>query len=225
MRKRAVGWSMVVSVLMTAGCTGIVHDADGTEPRGPSDTRENPEIPQDPTRPQMIETCDDSYEPVAPISYAARIKNLLNGQPLTDEEFVGLAADPSALGDYIDAWFTDPQAAPKLHSFFRTTFQQEQFEHNDLTGQWGDRTRLGIIAGTDGPPYTRANAALASNFADSFAHTAVDLVERRRPFSEVATTEQFMMTTAMLVAMAYLDERVIDDAEEVRAGQILVVVR
>lgn len=146
-----------------------------------------------------------------PYAYGAKVKTLLTGLPLTDAELAELSADPTRLRAMIDGWLAMPEAEPVLTRFFMTAFQQ--------TG--GDRVSLFNLLGRsasatgffNGPRSPNADEMLNANFAESFARTVVQLVEEGRPFSEVLTTDELMMTTAQMAFLAFTDDEVVDDQE------------
>ena len=118
-------------------------------------------------------------------------------------------ATPQLTRADVDAWLDAPEADAKLVRFFATAFQQDGFEGGALTSQWADSPNLsGIVPGTR----TYAFDALVRNVKESFARTALHHVRAGRPFDEVLTTDTFMMTTAMMVMLAYQDEASVDDA-------------
>ncbi len=160
------------------------------------------EEPPDLTRP-MVTACDD-FEPSPVYTYAAKVKNLISGLPLTSAELTQLIEEPDRLGDFIDAWMLAPEADAKLLEFFVTAFQQEGFEEGGLTEQWAEPDiRVGSLLDED----TSIEEPFRENFETSFARTALEIVRNGRPFNEVVTTRDFMMTTAMMTTIAFQDDR------------------
>jgi hypothetical protein len=132
-----------------------------------------------------------------------KVKNLLTGMAPTDAD-VSLVKDMGAAGlqQLIDTWMTDPTFQPhfkdKMVFFFRNTFQQTSFSPLDdfkpqlLENGGFDFGPVGVgVVGDD------AFARLVQNLKDSFALTAWQLVSDGQPFSNVLTTQKFMMTTAL----------------------------
>ena len=201
--------SRVASVaLVLVGCQGMVTDPRGTgDPAAPPDDDGELEGPvEDPTRPTAA-VCD-SFEASPVAVHAAKVKNLLTGLPLTDAELIALTDDPAALRSHVDAWLASPEAERKLMRFFITAFQQEGFEAEGLATQWGDTTnRTGNVPGMR----TSAFDVLSRNLEESFARTALAHVRAGRPFNELVTTDTFMMTTAMMVMLAFQNEASIAD--------------
>ncbi len=197
------------------GCTGNLVDPGGEVPElgGPEvgpEEREGtePGAPETPDSTRPVPAICDSFMPSAPEVYGAKVKDLLTGLALTDAELQTLTADPAALPGLIDAWLEREEADAKLLTFFRTAFQQEGFEEADFANQIGENNvNFGNIAGTR----QRTDDVLMQNVRDSFARTMLALVKEGAPFSELATTRRFQMTTAMMVYLAYADERLTDD--------------
>ncbi|MEM6786370.1 MAG: hypothetical protein AAF715_02530 [Myxococcota bacterium] len=147
-------------------------------------------------------------------SYAAKVKGLLTGLGVNQEELAALlAADDTQaeLGDLVDTWVDSPEADEVLMRFFMTAFQQ--------TG--GDVESFFYLQGRNAAStgrYSAPNSPLAhemlnQNFAESFARTAVRLVRAGRSFDEVLTTTEIEMTTAQKVFLAYKDDVVVHDDE------------
>lgn len=141
------------------------------------------------------------FEEVSAFAAVRKVKNLLVGLPPTDEEVATVAeAGASGLKALIDTWTTDPglqgHFRDKMLFFFRNAFQQtgftptEDFKPQLLENGGFDFGPLGY-RGDD------AFARIVQNLQDSFALTAWALVAEGRPFTEVLTTERFMMTTAL----------------------------
>jgi hypothetical protein len=147
-----------------------------------------------------------AFEPVAPASYVAKVKNLLVAQPPTDDEIMRVQNDPSQLKDLIGGWMKQPQYTDKLERFFELAFQQTQVTAEDFSDQ-NYPNRIGVNAVTI--------PLLVQNAKQSFARTMVSLVGAGKPLTLGITTKQLMMTTALKEFYAFLDAREIDDAGKV----------
>lgn len=66
------------------------------------------------------------FEPLPPAVYGTKVKNLLVGQPLTDDELGMLAKDANALPGLVDTWMGQPQWRTRMFGFFQQAFQQTQ---------------------------------------------------------------------------------------------------
>lgn len=147
-------------------------------------------------------------------SYATKVKGLLTGLPLSEVDLATLrdAADPQAeLATMIDGWIQTPEAEEVLMRFFMTAFQQTG---GDVESFFYLQGRNAASTGRFQNPRTNVtHEMLNQNFAESFARTAVELVKAGRPFNEVLTTDEIMMTTAQMVFLAYKDNVVVNDDE------------
>ncbi|HZH03421.1 MAG TPA: DUF1800 family protein, partial [Myxococcaceae bacterium] len=177
-------WGAVAlgATLALSGCSGAIGDRDREGIEGED------EVPA--LRP---------FDPAPAYVYTAKVKNLLTGLPPTAQELDAVAADPRALEGLVDAWFRDPAAEKKIFKFFGNAFQQTQFIKDDLSDQ-------GEIRG-DGKFADPVVTALR----ESFGRTVVAMVKEGRPFTEVLTSNRHQMTPAMMVYLAYLDNRRVDD--------------
>ena len=129
---------------------------------------------------------------VSPQVAALRVKNLLTGKAPTSAEYQAVVQDSNALEDLVDAWIATPEYKNKMLVFWADAFQQSQAQaedfHLSLDDMW----------------FTPVDALLV-NFRQSFAKTVLALVEENAPFTQVATTQRYMMTTGMMVYLAYAD--------------------
>src|ERR1700733_10074458 len=66
------------------------------------------------------------FEAVRPQSYVAKVKYLLTGLPVTNDELTAVNASPDALGGLVDSWLMLPEADTKLIEFLGNAFQQTQ---------------------------------------------------------------------------------------------------
>jgi hypothetical protein len=123
------------------------------------------------------------------------VKNLLTGLGPSDAELAAVAPDLSGLPTLIDAWLATPQFNDKMLFFFKNAFQQSSLALLDFEFQL--RKRPGAldvpysIYGDDSLP------KLFGNMSESFARTCLALMAEGRPFSDVLTTQRFMLTTAL----------------------------
>jgi len=147
-------------------------------------------------------------------SYATKVKGMLTGLPLSEVDLSTLrdAADPQAeLATLIDGWLATPEAEAVLMRFFMTAFQQTG---GDVESFFYLQGRNAASTGRfQNPRSNVTHEMLNQNFAESFARTAVELVREGRPFTEVLTTDEVMMTTAQMVFLAYKDNVVVHDDE------------
>ena len=219
----------LIALLCGGACTGSVAEVPGVgdhgplspvplDPDGPVATPEGlaPSLPGSaPAAPDVgtvMTNCEgDGYEAVPAHAYAAKVKTLLVGTPLSDAELEAVRTKPDALRELVRGWLDDPLAKSKLLTFFKTAFHQAPFTSTDLMTQFGiGNGRLGVVPGEN----TDVRYALVRMFGESFARTALHLVETGQPFHKVATTDSFMMTTVMMTALAFLDDRVQPESDK-----------
>lgn len=144
------------------------------------------------------------FEPVGPTVYVPKVKNLLTGLAATDEEVQAVIADPNALRPLIDKWMGLPSFKTRMLDFMRNAFQQNQVTLDTLNSS----LNLNLIMNGDYTP------RLMRNIMDSFPLTVWKLLEEGRPFTEAFTTRRYMMTTAMLSLLTYVDDQHWSDARK-----------
>ncbi|MDX2019986.1 MAG: hypothetical protein SF187_07075 [Deltaproteobacteria bacterium] len=126
-----------------------------------------------------------------PAAYVAKVKRLINGGVATSEEVAMVTANPASLKTLIDTWMTDPVFKAKMLAFWSEALQQRGNLNSSLTEQL--------------PGFTEANPATLAAVNEMFAMTAWDIVANDRPFNEVVTTRKFMVNTALLVLLSFMD--------------------
>lgn len=135
-----------------------------------------------------------------------KVKGLLTGLAPTEAEIQTVLAAPDsaeALRGLIDTWISPDH--PEFYKFFQdkflvfftNAFQQtgftptEDFKPQLLENGGFDLGPIGVF-GDDAFP------KLVQNLQESFARTALHIVENDQPFTDVLTTRQLMMTTALM---------------------------
>jgi len=144
------------------------------------------------------------FEPVAARSTVRKVKNLLIGLAPTDDE-VNVVATTGAAGlrTLITDWMAQPAFKEKMLFFFRGAFQQQGFvATEDFKMQLLTNGGFDINTGALGDD---AFPRLVQNLEDSFALTAWQLIADGRPFTEVLTTQKFMMTTGLKSLYAQIE--------------------
>ncbi|HJX21103.1 MAG TPA: hypothetical protein VJ454_08930, partial [Steroidobacteraceae bacterium] len=96
-------------------------------------------------------------------------------------------------------WTTAPEHTAKLLRFFSNAFQQSQAVSADFSDQ------LGAAQG-------RLDARLVANLRESFARTALQLVQEGQPFTSTMTTRRFMLTPRLMLLYAFLDAIQVNDS-------------
>jgi hypothetical protein len=135
---------------------------------------------------------EGQIEPVAVAASLAKVKGLLTGLPPTDAEVAAVQADQKALRGLVQGWIATPQHTAKMMGFFSNAFQQSQAVSADFNDQLGDAQ--GVL-----------DAKLLANLRESFARTALQLVNDGQPFTATVTTRRYMMTPRLMLLYAYLD--------------------
>ena len=142
-----------------------------------------------------------SAAPVPATSYVAKVKNLLLGLAATDAEIADVTADSNHLAALITQWQSQPQYESKMLGFFGNAFQQSQAQEVDFNEQ-GALIRNNTSV---------QNASLLANLRESFARTAWDTVKAGRSFTDLMTTNTFMMTPPLMAYYALLDQNFLTD--------------
>lgn len=137
-------------------------------------------------------------ELVAPHVYVRRVKTLLTGEAPTDEEVATVLADPDALPDLIAGWVETETFRDKLGAYLQVTLQQAPGGRNEYVSQ---------IANADGVGQFRPPNALFDNLDEMFVRTALKIVDEGRPFTEIASTRKWMMTTGVMAYLLLADQR------------------
>jgi hypothetical protein len=145
-------------------------------------------------------------EPVELRAQLRKVKGILVGLAPTEDEVqsVVTAPDPdAALKTLIDTW-TDPTNT-QLYGFFKEkfiTFFTNAFEQIGFAPTEDFKGQLLEYGGFDlNPLYIYGDDAfpkLVQNLQESFARTAFDIMEKKQPFTNVLTTRNYMMTTALM---------------------------
>jgi hypothetical protein len=141
-----------------------------------------------------------------PVTYVAKVKNILVGLPPTDDEVQRVTADPTQLAALIDGWMQQPEYVQKMKRFFELAFQQTQVTAVDFSDQAYPK-QIGIN--------TTTIPLLVQNAQQSFARTMLELIAEGRPLTDGVTTPRIMMTTALKELYAFLDVWQVDDAGKV----------
>jgi hypothetical protein len=200
----------VVALALLVGCGGGKSGAPPTTV-GPGST---------PDGAAMAMTGADGGAPPAPWSpappsvYASKVKNLLTGLPLADEELRGVTANPASFPSLVDTWMATPQWRSKMLEFFKQAFQQTQTDINDYDEQLGRTTN----------PWNNSDRVKFRVAAEeSFARTVLALIDEGRPFTEVLTTDRFMLNAPLMSSYAFIDAFPQSDSDKVVAQGIWLI--
>ncbi|MEX1367832.1 MAG: hypothetical protein AB1Z98_32185 [Nannocystaceae bacterium] len=214
MRRMDLGWMLAALGLLTPGCLGGSAGADDDEPDpnasadGEGEGGEDPdgdggedsggdgsEEPWEPDGPSGECAVDELMPPHV---YVRRVKTLLTGAAATDEEVAAVVANPEVLADLIAGWVQTDAFSDKLAQYLRVTLQQAPGGRTEYVSQ---------IANADGIGQFRPPNALFDNLDEMFVRTALKIVEEGRPFTEIASTRSWMMTTGVMAYLLLADQR------------------
>jgi len=198
---RSLGAVLLVVALAGAACTGSISNhgsgqITGTGGGGPGTGGTGVVDPGKVTVPPA------PFDSKTAFYATSKVKNLLTGMPVSDDDFAKVTAKGAAgLQELIATWMTtDPYQSAvglKMVGFFRNMFQQSGFTPTE-----DFKIQLLQNGGFDFGGSTRnvgddAFPRLVQNLQDSFALTAWELVKDNRPFTDTLTTTRFQMTTAL----------------------------
>lgn len=145
-----------------------------------------------------------------PDVYGAKVKSLMTGLALTEEELTELESDPGTLSSLVEKWMDLPQAETVFTRFFMSAFQQTEL---DIETFYGPTTFEALpLTGFEGEISRNGTQDLGNhNFSEMFARTAWHFVENDEPWTNVLTTSRYMMTPALMTWLAFRDDDVAAD--------------
>jgi hypothetical protein len=133
--------------------------------------------------------------PASTFASLRKVKNVLTGLAPTDAE-VASVTNTATLQTLINTWMGTPEFQSKMILFLQNAFQQSSLAVLDYEFQLRKRP------GAFDLPYSvfgdNAFPMLFQNLKESFARTALQIVAEGRPFTDILTTQRFMMTTALM---------------------------
>lgn len=129
------------------------------------------------------------------ITAALKVKQLMHGGPLLREELT-LLQQPGGLALLVESWLKSPQFARKMTDLFGLIFQQRNLRSTSIEAMTG-----GFLG-----DYTQEHFGFLSMLEESFSRTAWHIAAHNQPFSEVLTTQTYMLTPALAMYLAYLDD-------------------
>lgn len=140
----------------------------------------------------------DGFENSGASSILNKIKFLAHGGPLSESEWKTYASETNNLvkmRTLVNSWIDSDEGKAKIKFYLTNALNQDFVADSESESVNG-------VASKSGP-----GSAVEKNMKESFARTALDLIERNRPFYEIATTKRFSVTTALLSSYAYMDRR------------------
>lgn len=136
--------------------------------------------------------------PVA--SYVRKAKSLLTGAVVTEAELSAVKENPDAFADLIREWQKTPGYTQKTRWFLEENLQL----HRNIEGG----NYVGQIRGTNkaNPPTKFVNPKMFQNGQESAIKTVMDLIVKpNKPFNNVATQTEWMLTPAMMAQLLVFD--------------------
>lgn len=128
------------------------------------------------------------FDPATAESVGAKIKVLATGGALTAAELTSIRDEGvSGLRGLVNAWMATPEFERKMLDFLEVALQQR------IKGPIGLQFR------------TRNLGPIAANLQESMVRTAWRIIQRRQPWSTIATTREWAVTTAVLAGLRYTD--------------------
>jgi hypothetical protein len=202
---RRMGLALLLVASLGYGCSGKIGSQSGGSGSGGTKGGTGSGGGSGSGDPGGVTATPTPFTPALAGPTCRKIKNLLVGMPCSDDDVnVVESMGPAGLQQLIITWVTDasfqPQFQGKMVPFFRNVFQQvgftptQDFKNQLLENGGFDFGPLGTNAVGD-DVYSK----LVQNLQDSFALTAWQMVkEGTEPFSDVLTTQRFMMTTGLM---------------------------
>ena len=151
-----------------------------------------------------------AFEALTPASYVPKVKALLTGQTATAAEIASVVSDPTAMSALLDTWMATPEYADTMMSLFGKLFQQSNITQVQLSDQ--DQQRSGG-GGVSDPNIVQA-------VAEMFPRTALALIQKNEPFTDLFTTTSFMMNVPLMVYYGVLEA--IQRADDVTDDNLVI---
>lgn len=134
----------------------------------------------------------EPFEPLPVHVYANKVKVLLHGGPVETGELLSIENKPEMLRDLAERWMDGAQFQEKLRGFLEFNLQQ-------LASSPSSQLGFGL------PNRDKRLTRLEENIRESFVRTAMKIVAEGRPFTEIITTNEWELTTAMMAQLAFTD--------------------
>ncbi len=139
------------------------------------------------------------FEEASPGSILAKMKAITHGGAVTEAEWKEYASDTNnktKLRNLVQSWMDTPEGKAKVEFYLLRALNQDV--------EYGEGTeRLLRIS---------RNNKFLNSMKESVNRTAMDLIDRNRPFTDIAKTKRFAVNTALLTAFAYIDRNVRADS-------------
>ncbi len=139
-------------------------------------------------------------EQAADLGTLAKIKMVLNGKAISTLDVASTLKDGSSilideekLKARVQIWLQEPEGQEKLKNFFMLALGQNQLEgfSNNL---------LGFVQANN-----NREVRFRENMSESFARTALKIVNEDQPFTNIVSSRNHAMTSALLSGYRYVD--------------------
>ena len=204
---------------LLAGCTGQLDTSDEASsqrddaPAPDASLNQNADTPatgsMDPDAASGPFELEQSGEPalqpfgeLEPQEYARKVKFLLHGGALHDQELARVNEDPRAMRALIAEWIETEPFREKLQEFLIDTLQQRYGVTRTTKFDTASQLRGDDDIFEYNPP-----SLLHDNLIEMFARTTMGIIERGEPFHAIATTRRWRTTTAALTYIMAADLR------------------
>lgn len=142
------------------------------------------------TEPGVEDDFCDEFEPSSVRAQVSKVKTLMTGRRATADEVEQVAGDPGALAELAWQWIETPEFQARLLPLLDDTLQIS-LDLADLDDKIAGLPELQPLVERD--------------LGESLRRTALRIIDEDRPFTEIATTRQWEVTTFTLAVLAYLD--------------------
>lgn len=147
------------------------------------------------------------FQPTSLLSAAIKSKYLIHGGGLTtaeetqvkNNENASEAAKKNLLSSFVNNWIETPEASLKIQKFLSVNLQQ------DGDRLYSGRREYWPILGTISDHSAKSCAKMVGNLREMFVRTTMNIIETEQPFNQIANTRKWMVTTALLVQLAFMD--------------------
>lgn len=160
--------------------------------------------------------------PSDPLTYARKVKTLVNGGAVTQNELKTLKSDPTALRAMIAGWMDETWDFGDKSGPYATLFEAKlgkllmrEFQQTIVGGQAQFATRYSL--GEGGHKLTEPR--LLANLEESSERTLLELVRTGRPLTDAATTDEWYVTSAQLAYLTYFEQ---NEAERETTFRVLL---
>jgi len=139
-------------------------------------------------------------------STIVKVKYLLSGDAVLSSELdqaieVDGSLKPDAFKGLVRSWIDQPSAKSKLQTFFELSLYQDEWEYPE------DGTPLlGMILPQGGGNNQNINKTVwTQNLQESYARTVMKILDDDKPFNDIVSSSERMVTSALLSTLRFVD--------------------